>query len=181
MTATVSIDEDPCDGIENKFITEGQEILSTDLIQLADRVKYGVSQIQADTLSKLVDILNKIEYSNQGEIGENARSIKNTICIYLASNDDFKFKLRQVSEEILDKKSQVSLLRNELKDIMTKKAQLERKIQPLVCELQKLEDNHGFLIDSIYSSHSSSSTSTSSTSSSHSQVSQCQSENFIYS
>jgi hypothetical protein len=32
---------------------------------------------------------------------------------------------------------------------MSRKAQLERRIQPLVCELQKLEDQHGHLIDSI--------------------------------
>jgi hypothetical protein len=47
MTTTFSIEDinDSCEGIENKFITEGQEILSTDLAQLSDRIKYAISQI----------------------------------------------------------------------------------------------------------------------------------------
>ncbi len=149
MTATVSIDEDPCEGIENKFITEGEEILSTDLIQLADRIKYGISQIPMSTLSKLIEILAKIEYSTQDEVCANAKSIRNMICYYLASGEEFKYKIRQVSDDIVEKKKQVSNLRADLKEVMTRKAQLERRIQPLVCDLQKLEDQHGNLIESI--------------------------------
>lgn len=149
MTATVSIDEDPCDGIENKFITEGEEILSTDLNQLADRIKYGISQIPISTLNKLIDILAKIEYSTQDEVCANAKSIRNMICYYLASGEEFKYKIRQVSEDILEKKKQVGNLRVDLKEVMTKKTQLERRIQPLVCDLQKLEDQHVSLIESI--------------------------------
>lgn len=149
MTATVSIDEDPCDGIENKFITEGEEILSTDLNQLADRIKYGISQIPISTLNKLIDILAKIEYSTQDEVCANAKSIRNMICYYLGSGEEFKYKIRQVSEDILDKKKQVGNLRADLKEVMTRKTQLERRIQPLVCDLQKLEDQHVSLIESI--------------------------------
>lgn len=149
MTATVSIDEDPCDGIENKFITEGEEILSTDLNQLADRIKYGITQIPISTLNKLIDILAKIEYSTRDEISANAKSIRNMICFYLASGEEFKYKIRQVSEDIIEKKKQVGNLRSDLKEVMTRKAQLERRIQPLVCDLQKLEDQHGNLIESI--------------------------------
>jgi len=149
MTATVSIDEDPCDGIENKFITEGEEILSTDLNQLADRIKYGITQIPISTLNKLIDILAKIEYSTHDEISANAKSIRNMICFYLASGEEFKYKIRQVSEDIIEKKKQVGNLRSDLKEVMTRKAQLERRIQPLVCDLQKLEDQHGNLIESI--------------------------------
>jgi hypothetical protein len=154
MTATVSIDEDICDGIENKFITEGEEILSTDLVQLADRIKYGISQIPVSTLSKLIDILAKIEYSTQQvqeqeSVYANAKCIRNMICYYLASSEEFKYKIRQVSEDIVDKKKQVTSLRADLKEVMTRKAQLERRIQPLVCDLQKLEDQHGHLIESI--------------------------------
>ena len=153
MTATVSIDEDPCDGIENKFITEGEEILSTDLIQLADRIKYGITQIPMSTLNKLIDILAKIEYSTQDEVCANAKSIRNMICYYLASGEEFKYKIRQVSDDIVEKKKQVGNLRADLKEVMTRKAQLERRIQPLVCDLQKLEDQHGSLIESIVQIH----------------------------
>ena len=149
MTATVKIDDDPTEGIENKFITEGEEILSTDLLQLADRIKYGVSQIPISTLGKVIDILSKIEFGNQGEVSDNAKSIKNMICFYLASGDDFKYKIRQVSEEIIEKKKQVSNLRSDLKEIMARKTQLERRIQPMVCDLQKLEDQHCSLIETI--------------------------------
>ena len=148
MTATVSIDEDPCEGIENKFITEGEEILSTDLLQLADRIKYGISQIPTSTLAKLIDILTKIELNTQDEINSNAKAIKNMICFYLTSNDEFKFRIKQVGEDIVEKTKQVNNLRADLKEVMTRKAQLERRIQPLVCELQKLEDQHGNLIES---------------------------------
>lgn len=148
MTATVSIDEDPCEGIENKFITEGEEILSTDLLQLADRIKYGISQIPNSTLTKLIDILAKIEYSTQDEISANAKSIRNMICFYLTSGEEFKYKVRQVGEDIVEKKKQVNNLRADLKEIMARKAQLERRIQPLIVELQKLEDQHGNLIES---------------------------------
>lgn len=149
MTATVSIDDDPCDGIENKFITEGEEILSTDLNQLADRIKYGITQIPVSTLNKLIDILSKIEYSTQDEVCANAKSIKNTICYYLAASEEFKYKIRQVSEDMIEKKKQVGNMRADLKEVMTRKAQLERRIQPLVCDLQKLEDAHGNLIESV--------------------------------
>lgn len=149
MTATVSIDEDPSEGIENKFITEGEEILSTDLLQLADRIRYGVSQIPLDTLNKLVDILTKIEYSTQDEVSTNAKSIKNMICYYLTSGEEFKYKIRQVGGDIVAKKRLVNELRNDLKEIMARKVQLERRIQPLVCELQKLEDQHLNLIESL--------------------------------
>lgn len=149
MTATISIDDDPCDGIENKFITEGEEILSTDLNQLADRVKYGITQIPISTLNKLIEILAKIEFSTQDEVCANAKSIRNMICFYLASGEEFKYKIRQVSEDIVEKKKQVGNLRADLKEVMTRKAQLERRIQPLVCDLQKLEDQHGNLIESI--------------------------------
>jgi len=71
------------------------------------------------------------------------------ICYYLASGEDFKYKIRQVSEEICDKKKQVANLRADLKEVMTRKAQLERRIQPLVCELQRLEDQHGNMIETI--------------------------------
>jgi len=67
MISTVQIDEDPSEGIENKFITEGEEISSTDLLQLADRIRYGISQIQSDTLNKLVDILSKIDSNTDGK------------------------------------------------------------------------------------------------------------------
>lgn len=150
MTATVSIDEDnEVDGIENKFITEGEEILSTDLLQLADRIKYGISQIPNSTLNKLIDILTKIEYSTHDEVCSNAKMIRNMICYYMASGEDFKYKIRQLSDDINDKKKQVNNLRADLKEVMTRKAQLERRIQPLVCDLQRLEDNHGTLIESI--------------------------------
>lgn len=149
MTATVSIDEDPCDGIENKFITEGEEILSTDLLQLNDRIKYGMTQIPNSTLTKLVDILTKIEYSTQGEISANAKDIRCMICVYLTSGEEFKYKIKQVGEDIFDKKKQVNNYRAELKEIMARKAQLERRIQPLVCELEKLENQHCNLIESI--------------------------------
>jgi hypothetical protein len=149
MTATVNIDDDPTEGIENKFITEGEEILSTDLLQLADRIKYGVCQIPISTLTKLIEILTKIEYSTQDEISANAKMIRNLIYYYLTSGEEFKYKIRQVSDNILDKKKQVYGLRADLKEIMAKKAQLERKIQPLVCDLQRLEDQHGCLIESI--------------------------------
>lgn len=149
MTATVSIDEDPCEGIENKFITEGEEILSSDLLQLADRIKYGISQIPNATLTKLIDILGKIESSTQDEVSSNAKAIRNMIFIYLTSGEEFKYKLRQVGDDIIEKKKQVNSLRADLKEVMSRKAQLERKIQPLVCELQKLEDQHGTLIESI--------------------------------
>ena len=152
MTAKVSIDDDPCDSIENKFIMFGEEILNTDLVQLADRIKYGVSQIPVSTLSALVEILGKIENSNnQEDICEKAKELKNQICYFLASGEEFKYKLRQVGDEITTKKNQVNALRVELKEIMSKKAQLERRIQPLVCDLQRLEDHHGNLIESIYS------------------------------
>jgi hypothetical protein len=150
MTATVSIDEDnDYEGIENKFITEGEEILSTDLLQLGDRIKYGIAQISTSTLNKLVDILTKIEYSTQGEVCLNAKSIRSMICYYLASGEEFKYKIRQVNDEINDKKKQVNNLRADLKEVMTRKAQLERRIQPLVCELQRLEDHHGSLIEAV--------------------------------
>jgi chromosome segregation ATPase len=149
MTATVNIDDDPTEGIENKFITEGEEILSTDLLQLADRIKYGVSQIPIGTLTKLIEILTKIEMNTQDEISANAKSIRNLIYYYLTSGEEFKYKIKQVSENITEKKKQVYSLRADLKEIMTRKAQLERKIQPLVCELQRLEDQHGNLIESI--------------------------------
>jgi hypothetical protein len=149
MTATVSIEEDPTDGIELKFITEGEEILSSDLVQLADRIKYGISQISTLTLTKLIDILSKIELSTEDEVASNAKTIRNMICFYLGSGEEFKYKLRQVSDDIVDKKKQVNNLRADLKEIMTRKAQLERRIQPLICELQRLEDQHGDLIESI--------------------------------
>ncbi|RNA07622.1 hypothetical protein BpHYR1_013114 [Brachionus plicatilis] len=149
MTATVSIDEDPCEGIENKFVTEGEEILSTDLLQLADRIKYGISQIPTGTLTKLIDVLTKIEYSTQDEVSSNAKSIRNMICFYLTSGEEFRYKVRQVGDDIIEKKKQVNNLRGDLKEIMARKAQLERRIQPLICELQKLEDQHGGLIESI--------------------------------
>lgn len=153
MTATVSIDEDTdIDGIENKFITEGEEILSTDLLQLADRIKYGITQIPTSTLNKLIDILTKIEYSTHDEVCANAKAIRNMICYYMSSGEEFKYKIRQISEEIVDKKKQVNNLRADLKEVMTRKAQLERRIQPLVCDLQRLEDQHGSLLESI-SSH----------------------------
>lgn len=155
MTATVSIDEDPCEGIENKFITEGEEILSTDLIQLADRIKYGISQIPTSTLTKLIDILAKIEYSTQDEISANAKNIRNMIYFYLTSNEEFKYKIRLIGDDINEKKKQVNSLRADLKEVMTRKAQLERRIQPLVCELQKLEDHHGNLIESILNNENS--------------------------
>ncbi len=155
MTATVSIDEDPCEGIENKFITEGEEILSTDLVQLADRIKYGISQIPTSTLTKLIDILAKIEYSTQDEISANAKNIRNMIYYYLTSNEEFKYKIRLIGDDISDKKKQVNSLRADLKEVMTRKAQLERRIQPLVCELQKLEDHHGNLIESILNNENS--------------------------
>ncbi len=101
------------------------------------------------TLNKLIDILTKIEYSTQDEVCENAKSIRHMICYYLASGEDFKYKIRQVSEEICDKKKQVANLRADLKEVMTRKAQLERRIQPLVCELQRLEDQHGNMIETI--------------------------------
>lgn len=148
MTATVSIDDDPCEGVENKFITEGEEILSTDLLQLADRIKYGISTIPTSTLTKLIDILTKIEYSTQDEISSNAKAIRNMICFYLTSGEEFKYKIKQVGDDIAEKKKQVNELRADLKEVMTRKAQLERRIQPLVCELQKLEDQHGGLIES---------------------------------
>lgn len=67
MISTVNIDEvDPCEGIENKFITEGEEITSADLVQLADRIRYGMSQVSNDTLGKLVDVLGKIETNTEG-------------------------------------------------------------------------------------------------------------------
>ena len=54
-----------------------------------------------------------------------------------------------MSEDIVEKKKQVGNLRADLKEVMTRKAQLERRIQPLVCDLQKLEDQHVSLIESI--------------------------------
>jgi archaellum component FlaG (FlaF/FlaG flagellin family) len=149
MTATVSIDDDPTEGIENKFITEGEEILSTDLLQLADRIKFGITQIPLSTLTKLIDILTKIEFSTTDEVNANAKTIKNMILLYLTSGEEFKYKIKQVGDDIIDKKKQVQQLRADLKEVMTRKAQLERRIQPLVCELQKLEDQHGNLIDTI--------------------------------
>ena len=149
MTATISIDEDPSEGIENKFITEGEEILSTDLLQLADRIKFGISQIPTSTLTKLIDILTKIEYSTTDEICSNAKTIKSMIVLYLTSSEEYKYKIKQIGDEIIEKKKQVSSLRADLKEVMTRKAQLERRIQPVICDLQKLEDQHGGLIDSI--------------------------------
>ena len=149
MTATISIDEDPSEGIENKFITEGEEILSTDLLQLADRIKFGISQIPTSTLTKLIDILTKIEYSTTDEICSNAKTIKSMIVLYLTSSEEYKYKIKQIGDEILEKKKQVNSLRGDLKEVMTRKAQLERRIQPVICDLQKLEDQHGNLIDSI--------------------------------
>ena len=149
MTATISIDEDPSEGIENKFITEGEEILSTDLLQLADRIKFGISQIPTSTLTKLIDILTKIEYSTTDEICSNAKTIKNMIVLYLTSSEEYKYKIKQIGDEIIEKKKQVNSLRADLKEVMTRKAQLERRIQPVICDLQKLEDQHGNLIDSI--------------------------------
>lgn len=49
----------------------------------------------------------------------------------------------------MTKKKQVANLRADLKEVMTRKAQLERRIQPLVCDLQRLEDQHGSMIESI--------------------------------
>lgn len=162
MTATVNIDDDPTEGIENKFIT-GEQILSTDLIQLADRIKYGIGEIPMSTLTKLIEILTKIEYSTEQEteqvqaaatsslyeVRSNAKNIRNLIYYYLTAGDEFKYKIKQVSEDIASKKNLVNGLRADLKEVMSKKAHLERKIQPLVCELQRLEDQHGELIDSI--------------------------------
>ena len=54
--------------------------------------------------------------------------------------------MRQVNDHIVEKKKQVSNLRADLKEVMTRKAQLERRIQPLVIEIQKLEDQHSELI-----------------------------------
>ena len=71
------------------------------------------------------------------------------ICFFLSSGEEFKYKIRQVSDDIVEKKKQVGNLRADLKEVMTRKAQLERRIQPLVCDLQKLEDQHGDLIESI--------------------------------
>lgn len=82
MTATVSIDEDPCEGIENKFVTEGEEISSVDLLQLADRIRYSISQIPIDTLSKLVDVLTKIELSTEGITNQH----QTTLCINKTAN-----------------------------------------------------------------------------------------------
>ncbi len=101
------------------------------------------------TLTKLIDILAKIEYSTEDEVCQNAKSIRNMICYYISSGEDFKYKIRQVSENIVEKKKQVGALRSDLKEVMIRKAQLERRIQPLVCDLQKLEDQHGNLIESI--------------------------------
>lgn len=109
----------------------------------------GITQIPISTLNKLIDILAKIEYSTRDEISATAKSIRNMICFYLASGEEFKYKIRQVSEDIIEKKKQVGNLRSDLKEVMTRKAQLERRIQPLVCDLQKLEDQHGNLIESI--------------------------------
>ncbi len=150
MTSNVSINEyDSCDEIENKFITEGQEILSSDLIHLADRIKYGIYQIPTHVLTKLIDILSKIEcISNEDEIKESSKSIKNMISFYLISSEEFKNKVRQVGEDINERKVQVNSLRAELKEVMARKTQLERKIQPVLCDLQKLEDKHGHLIES---------------------------------
>jgi hypothetical protein len=95
----------------------GEEILSSDLLQLADRVKYGISQISTNTLSKLTEILAKIEGNTQDEISANAKAIRQMILIYLTSGDDFKFKLKQVGEDILEKKKQVNNLRADLKEV----------------------------------------------------------------
>ncbi len=100
-------------------------------------------------MTKLIDILAKIEYSTQDEVCANAKSIRNMICYYISSGEEFKYKIRQVSEDIVEKKKQVGNLRSDLKEVMLRKAQLERRIQPLVCDLQKLEDQHGNLIESI--------------------------------
>ena len=61
---------------------------------------------------------------------------------------DFKMKVSQVGEDINEKKNQVNSLRAELKEVMARKMQLEPKIQPILCDLQKLEDKHGSLIES---------------------------------
>ena len=121
--------------------------MSTDLLQLADRIKYGISQISTSTLTKLIDILTKIEQNTQDEINSNAKAIKNMICFYLTSSEEFKYKIKQVGEDIVEKTKQVNDLRADLKEVMTRKAQLERRIQPIVCDLQKLEDEHGSLIE----------------------------------
>jgi hypothetical protein len=143
MTATVSIDEDPCDGIENKFITEGEDILSTDLLQLADRIKFGITQIPPSKLGQLINPLTKIELTTTDEICTTAKTIKNMIVLYLTSSQEFTHKIKQIGDDIIEKKKQVCSLRSDLKEIMTRKAQLERRIQPIICELQKLEDQHG--------------------------------------
>jgi len=70
------------------------------------------------------------------------------INFYLISSEDFKAKISEVGEDINEKKKQVNSLRTELKEVMARKTQLERKIQPILCDLQKLEDRHGSLIES---------------------------------
>ena len=168
MISTVNIDEDPSEGIEKKFVTEGQEITSGDLIQLSDRIRYGISQVSVDILHKLVDTLSKIETNTDGrfnkpsiiesfvltldlkdEVRTNARSVKSLISVYLKSGEEFKYKLKQVGEEIGEKKRLVSCLRADLKEIMAKKIQLERRIQPMVCDLQRLEDQHHNLLETL--------------------------------
>ena len=72
------------------------------------------------------------------------------ICSYLKSGEEFKYKLRLVGDEIGDKKRLVSSLRADLKEIMARKMQLERRIQPMVCDLQKLEDQHSSLMMSLF-------------------------------
>lgn len=100
-------------------------------------------------MTRLIDILSRIEsISNEDEIKENSKSIRDMISFYLISSDDFKMKVSQVGEDINEKKNQVNGLRAELKEVMARKMQLERKIQPILCDLQKLEDKHGSLIES---------------------------------
>lgn len=86
------------------------------------------------------------------------------VSVYLKSGEEFKYKLRQVGEEIAEKKRMVGGLRGDLKDIMTRKLQLERRIQPMVCELQKLEDHHHDLIEALLASTNVYSTPTTNTS-----------------
>lgn len=89
------------------------------------------------------------KYNIKGEIRTNAKSIRSMICVYLKSGQEFRYKLRLVGEEISEKKRLVGSMRADLKEIMTRKMQLERRIQPMVCDLQKLEDQHQALIESL--------------------------------
>jgi predicted nucleic acid-binding Zn-ribbon protein len=65
------------------------------------------------------------------------------------SDEETKHKIKTTSQMLILKRKQANCLRSELKEVMTRKARLERNIQPIMCELQRLEDQHADFLETV--------------------------------